>query len=508
MRPDEISLVAKSDKLICMFGAQYLRQHRGEHFVTVVSRKMRELAKLLLKIKPNINSLEQVLQPQYYGILVHATKIVARYNDVTGKFDVPTYTMNIATSIKQCCGIALMQARKMETNIHTASLQTDLRTLSKLITENWKFDISNQAADDLSMKWNKTTIVLLAADLKLLMDYLCKVSKLSSDNLKENVTNVEAFDNLVECTYCRVLLLNRRRHDDIQRITLNDYIDNANEKNKFLSCTEKMLIDNLKRIVIRGKRGEGVPVLFTSEIQNDINILLSMRHLYVSNENNFLFVKTSGSIVCDYKILEKYAQACGATNYRSLTSTRLRKHLATMSQLFSMTETQREQLATFMGHALNVYKDNYQLPSDIYQTAKISKLLVLMEDGKADQYKGKAFDEIDFNLNEEVKGDGVENEKVEFELEKEDQTENPSTPHRSVSQQLAPISWEKKKRKLVPWTNEQKNVVTKYFKQHIQDKKPPRRAECDEIKKKYPTLFQNKDWLKIKVFIQNIYMKK
>ncbi|XP_046975994.1 uncharacterized protein LOC124542104 [Vanessa cardui] len=272
MKPDKISLVAKKDKFICMFGAQYLRTHREEHFITVVSRKMRELAKLLVevnKLKPDINSLEQVLKPQYYDTLVQATKVVARYNDASQTFDAPTYAMNIATSIKQCCSIALLHNCKLEASVQTASVQADLKTLSKLIEENWKFDISSQAADDLNVKkWNKTTMVPLAADLKLFKDYLCGMSKHSSDSLtqSEGKTNIEAFNNLVESTYCRVLLLNRRRPGELQRLKLSDYNDHGNDSkqyeefDKVLTSTERILISKLKRIVIRGKRGRGVPV--------------------------------------------------------------------------------------------------------------------------------------------------------------------------------------------------------------------------------------------------------
>lgn len=38
----------------------------------------------------------------------------------------------------------------------------------------------------------------------------------------------------------------------------------------------------------------------------------------------------------------------------------------------------------------------HRLPQDLYQTAKISKLLLLMEKG-ADKYKGKSLNEIDVN---------------------------------------------------------------------------------------------------------------
>ncbi|KAJ8950046.1 hypothetical protein NQ314_008052 [Rhamnusium bicolor] len=51
MRADKISLVAKKDPLICAFGAGYLKTHREKHFLSVTSRKMREVSRLLLEIR-------------------------------------------------------------------------------------------------------------------------------------------------------------------------------------------------------------------------------------------------------------------------------------------------------------------------------------------------------------------------------------------------------------------------------------------------------------------------
>lgn len=60
---------------------------------------------------------------------------------------------------------------------------------------------------------------------------------------------------------------------------------------------------------------------------------------------------------------------------------------------------------------------------------------------------------------------------------------------------------------LVPWTKEQKDVVTKYFKFHIKNHQPPKKNECEKLKEQHVDLLKNKDWLKIKVFVQNIYSK-
>lgn len=87
----------------------------------------------------------------------------------------------------------------------------------------------------------------------------------------------------------------------------------------------------------------------------------------------------------------------------------------------------------------------------------------------------------------------------------------PSTASSSISDIVdspLPVPKKGKLRTLVPWTDKQKEVVRKFFKNHIKGSKPPRQIECEELKCKYPELLQNKDLLKIKVYIQNEYKKK
>lgn len=51
-------------------------------------------------------------------------------------------------------------------------------------------------------------------------------------------------------------------------------------------------------------------------------------------------------------------------------------------------------------------------------------------------------------------------------------------------------------------------MVKDFFKTHIKTKTPPKRAECEQLKEQYEGIFANKNWLKIKVFVQNEYTKK
>ncbi|XP_074029091.1 uncharacterized protein [Leptinotarsa decemlineata] len=531
MRPDKISLEAKSDFLICAFGARYLKIHREKHFVNVTSRKMRELSRVLLevkKIEPSVINLFGALRPKFYDKLVEATQSVSRYDSNKDTFVSPSYARNICTSLKQCCDIAIHMIVKIEPSVEAADMEANMKTMINLLQSHWRFDISNRAGNDINLKkFNKVTILPLAHDLKLLKDYLISTADESLRSLKIDNRNVAAYNTLLETVYCRTILLNRKRPGELQRMLLHTYElaqknnESYEEFDEVVSETEKLLLKYMKRVVIRGKRGRGVPVILSTDVQRHISELLKLRPNFLGVENPFLFGKPGCSTpIYGYKVVAKYAVACGAKNPKSITCTRLRKHLATMSQLFSLSDNEYENLSNFMGHTPGIHKKCYRLPDDVYQTAKLSKLLILMERGEAREHKGKTLDEIQLDLEENL----LKNENSDGNCE-DDKEKN--SDENIVEKMCVQINKNKEnekikenerinvkrnskgtKRVLIPWTNEQKEVVKAFFGNNIKKRKPPKRKECQELKELYPDLLNNKDWLKIKVFIQNLYSKK
>nr|CAI5835699.1 unnamed protein product [Callosobruchus analis] len=516
MRADRISFEAKKENLICEFGARYMKTQREKHFIHVTSRKMRELSNILLeirKIDPSITTLLSALRPKYFDIFVEATKRVAKYDIEKDVYNSPTFAINIVTSLKQCCDIAItfIYTKNVEhLSVPAATLEADLKTLVRLFETNWSYEVSSHAANNLKLnKWNKVTIVPLASDLRLLRDHLVKLAteslKILQKSLKDkqgesldtSITTTspqslectemsQLFNNLVESVYCRVILLNRRRSGELQRMYLHTYINASSETQKYeefthaVSQPEEILLKSLKRVVIRGKRGRGrVPVLFSSDVQEHIKYILEVRDHFVPKDNPYLFAAArSASHLIGYKILMKHAKRSGAKNPSAITSTCLRKHLATLSQLFNLSEGEIEQLATFMGHTAGVHKSSYRLPDDIYQTAKISKLLMIMEDGSADKYKGKSIDEIYLDLDENLLEASTDNDsdnnddRIIDELIEASNSENMClAPDYSENRQTNLNLQKKPKRILVPWSDEQKRVTTDFFKDHIKKKR-------------------------------------
>jgi len=115
----------------------------------------------------------------------------------------------------------------------------------------------------------------------------------------------------------------------------------------------------------------------------------------LADDNNFIFAKPSSEhVLRGSDCLHKLAIEAGANDPASLTSTRLRKLLATTSQVLNLQECELDLLAGFLGHDLLLHRNFYRLQQDTLQLAKVSKILIVYDSGQTSSYKGKTLDEI------------------------------------------------------------------------------------------------------------------
>ncbi|XP_044760146.1 uncharacterized protein LOC123317607 isoform X2 [Coccinella septempunctata] len=79
-------------------------------------------------------------------------------------------------------------------------------------------------------------------------------------------------------------------------------------------------------------------------------------------------------------------------------------------QILNLSKHEKKQFSNFMGHTEKTHEEFYELPVDIYQTAKVSKILLMMDKGTLPaEYKGKSLSEINLNVDAEL----VEENEVE-----------------------------------------------------------------------------------------------
>lgn len=96
-----------------------------------------------------------------------------------------------------------------------------------------------------------------------------------------------------------------------------------------------MCNDRLELVKIVGKRSHMVPVLLPPDLQAALDCILSTRKKFIGEESEYLFATSkSGRSTTGWSALKTVVnKVTGLENPEAITSTRLRKYLATMSQV-------------------------------------------------------------------------------------------------------------------------------------------------------------------------------
>ncbi|KAG5896028.1 hypothetical protein JTB14_014257 [Gonioctena quinquepunctata] len=176
----------------------------------------------------------------------------------------------------------------------------------------------------------------LTEDVIEISKFIAKEEQKCAEELKCDPRDISKLRYLTELLLAHVILLNRKRSGEAQRITINDYLGKE-DIYESLTVTEKVLVKNIKRFTIREKKGRAVPVIFTKEMQRNTEVLLESRKLFASS-NPYLFANpsTENSFLWSNKVLKIMAMACNIENIEAITATCLRKHIATIAQFISM----------------------------------------------------------------------------------------------------------------------------------------------------------------------------
>nr|CAI5856477.1 unnamed protein product [Callosobruchus analis] len=159
-----------------------------------------------------------------------------------------------------------------------------------------------------------------------------------------------------------------------------------------------------------------------------------------------------------------------------------------------------------MGHTLKTHCSFYRLSDNLYQTAKVSKLLLLSASGGIEKYKGKLLDDTEIDLSPIIEQSdqllSITDTDNGISSEPDKTLHNPNCGSIPLtSQKRAPII---KK----PWTIEQKNMIAQHFSNHIQRKKAPTQIEVEHFISQYPDLFKGRKWTALKAVVYNIYSGK
>jgi len=175
----------------------------------------------------------------------------------------------------------------------------------------------------------------------------------------------------------------------------------------------------LKLVEISGKRNQTVPVWLTPDAVRGIDAIIASREAVgIDPQNLFLFARCSGlNSVDPFAEIRKVAECAGAARPELIRGTKLRKYLATVSQVLDMRPNELSLLCRHMGHSIHVHEDFYRLPSNTLELAKVSKLLMAVEGGDLSELTGKTMNDLNLedipNAHVDDDDDGDDDEAVD-----------------------------------------------------------------------------------------------
>lgn len=374
MKADRFSLNGKSGPLIYQYADDYLRKHKRPHIKNAVSNKVRELGRLLVPLQDmyQINSMLEAMKPENYDKVVTAVRNVSGYDDTTQSFKAPSLALHMRTSLLAVGAAAKHLLLKKDPVLPVSNHEESLKNVKRfmeLVSSNWKYAMGSLALKDLNEKHSVNSQGLpLTEDIILFKNYTQEVADASMEKLRQ-YEDSQSFKSLVEATLALTILLNRKRVGDVQYIKLEAYnlnICNTEQEECLTALTEDeiALSKRFKRIITAGKGSKSSPILFSKKLQEYIDTILSVRRKtdFVPKDNPFLFplIGSCTKWVDGSSVVRKYAINCGAKNHKGLTSSRLKKQIATVLQILNLDESEMEQIATFMGHTKKTHEEFYR----------------------------------------------------------------------------------------------------------------------------------------------------
>ena len=207
---------------------------------------------------------------------------------MANKYKTPSLALKLRHSLKKCCTVAICSSIKENDGENCQSLEDFIYLCDKT----WSTEVSSVALSTLtSNKMNKPQRISLTSDIQKLNQYIAAESKKCQAQL-ESDTNAECWQTLARVTLVSIILFNRRRAGETERLLLDEYkkrsTDNLSVKDiaDSLSEVERVLCRTMSRVEIRGKHGRTVPNILTPQMVTAIELLVAKRHAVGISEGN------------------------------------------------------------------------------------------------------------------------------------------------------------------------------------------------------------------------------
>ena len=418
MHTDELPAVVRKDHILLLFGETLLKKY-GPARKNDIAQRLRQLSRLLLKCRETLSnslSYNDVLCGNKFDTCIKGTYSVCGLNmtdDGRREFKVPSLALRLGHLLRKL--VAVKQGFCLR-NDDLDGLK-EAETFGKLLQAEWTDTIATNAHNTLKRRKDQSIQLLpVTEDLRSLREYQMKEMRLAIDSLQVT-PSFSTWRKLAQLTMTRMTVFNKRRGGEVSKLLLKTYETRPDWKNctnqevlATLQPMEKMLLKRVDLVQVPGKKSRKVPMLMTNDVKEGIEVLNAHRETVgIPSTNPFCFASRSSSGHLDsWQAMNLISQEASLMHPELVTSTKLRKYNATVSQLFDLNPGELEWLSNHMGHDLNIHKDFYRLHDSTIEIAKVSRLLMAIDSGNAAKFVGKRLEDITLDEFAEDKEDRVE----------------------------------------------------------------------------------------------------
>lgn len=379
LKEDSVTQIIRYDELLIGYANKMCLKYRLQHQHDMIRARLRLLGRFLIALKDldnNIIDFSSIYNPIKYEQCIKAVHQLAQFDEKTWTYKIPSIASSLGTLIKQVGKIL----RSMCIKKQDFDKQTVVENFLKLFEEDYPVSVNKIVFETQGHRKRLKNVVLPSLnDIKIFNSYLKIERTKALKFLETNGFSIEAWRILAETTLLSIMIFNRRRAGELERVLIEN-LENCAAVSQEEALELYKSLSQYKRIIIRGKLERTVPVLLHEEILKSVQMIVKYRKEAGVPENNpYIF----GTYTQDKKrhkylracvLMRKYSILSGAKMPTSLRGTILRKHIATVCMSLDIPEQEVNDLADFMGHHEKIHKSHYR-QSIVTKDLAISRLL-------------------------------------------------------------------------------------------------------------------------------------
>ena len=331
-------------------------------------------------LDPTIKQSRDLVKPSSFDTAVQCALTLAGYDEANQSYHAYSTALRVGFAYTEL-GTVVKNAYIRQHARDKIALVNDFLHLRE--TE-WKVQVTAAAHRQRQERsWKLPKLLPLTEDCTNCNTFL-QTREVGVKEITKNGMSTEAYVQLAKVTLAQVILYNRRRPKEVELLTVEHYMEEVANKRpvhdevlQSLTTLEKVALKRLTLGMVRGKRGRGVPILLPPNLKESMDTLAKQ-----NLEKTYVFSRVADGAATPMRGSQTVSElASGATpklkHPENIRCTKLRKHLATLSQLLDLKKNELEQLANHMGHDIRTHREYYRLPVETLLLAKMSKLLNL-----------------------------------------------------------------------------------------------------------------------------------